>query len=343
MRIDSVNNCSLGNSKNSSLAFGYSRTKLGREIDTFVKLEKPSKVQTRTMFNKLLDFVANRDKSEKRIIGSGCNGTVYKIDDKYVLKAPWLGCDKIYPKLLQSERFEELKTYFGSALLDFSGGLQVLRNVSSNGKHYPVGIPVNDFFMGSMDDIYAHWNKNCLERYADLPQKSFDALARDFATLNAMRTSKNSYTFDMVNPNNVVIVGKNTLRIVDVISSHLSCRHNSITWLMAPFLDEMCFLEKAPRTPENAETRLRLIKKLIMAGERYELPYLSRTIGGVPLKEEEEILSYILDDFCNWQDLVEDMHGFRQFFPNKKTRLNKMSILLDVTLKYQPKSLKIMI
>lgn len=81
-------------------------------------------------------------------VGQGFFGRVFTIDDKYVFKCkngqfPDAENGAFSIKTNDAETqglLTGLKTYFGGILMQF-GDVKILRNVSSDGKHIPVGVP----------------------------------------------------------------------------------------------------------------------------------------------------------------------------------------------------------
>ncbi len=328
-RVNSNEKCCLPN-------FGYTRTKLGKEIDAFIKLRKPSHEQKTDLFCKLVSFVQKMQKSIEEPLGEGFRGLVYKIDDKYVVKTGKKETS-FNGGLMPLERipYDKLKTYYGKPILKFSNEVQVLKNVSSMGSHFPVGIPYKMPF-DSDAQMSLYWNNKCLPRYAALPQKSFDALAKDFATLNNFQSRLLAFIFDVTNPNNFVITGKNSLRIVDDIDIKRPPRKNTIASLMSPFLESMSLIKSVPNSADNAPLRKRLLKKIILAGEKYELPYVSNELSTVSLSAmyEEKTWGYVCRDFCNYTDLIKELNLLRITQPDKKVRLQQVEKLLDEMLQY---------
>lgn len=323
--------------KDCSPFFGYTRTKLGKEIDVFIGLKDPSHEQKSELFCKLTKFAKQLQESIKEPIGEGFKGVVYKVDDKYVLKTGKRGASFNGGSIsIEKIPYDELKTYYGRPLLKFSNELQVLRNVSSAGGHFPVGVPYKMPFDSSMQ-MKLYWNKQCLPRYAALPQKSFDALARDFAVLNNYGGECNNYIFDVTNPNNFVIAGKSTLRIVDEIDIVRAPRKNTVAALISPFLESMSLAVIVPNSAENSELRKQLLKKIILAGEKYDLPYTSSELTNASLTSiyEKGAWLHACRDFCKYQDLIKELLKLRIDYPDKKERLNRVQLLLDEKLQYR--------
>lgn len=246
------------------------------------KLEKAmvSPKITRQSASRLLDDFA--DMYDKKVIpdkkiGSGFYGTVYKIDDYYVLKR---GNEKLEPEfggieISKKSKFAKLKHYFGDAIATIFNNngedMIIMKNVYSKGKSLPVGIPEDFATKHTKDECLKYYNEIYLPTFANLPQKSFDGIAKDFAQLNAMGKKGNYYTFDYVNPNNFVLAGK-TLRILDEIYDHGIKTKNCVTDLLEVFLNRMDLDTEAVFDEKLINKRSSLAKKIILAGAKHKVP-----------------------------------------------------------------------
>ena len=294
------------------------RTKLGKCIDEFVK-QPQTEEKAKTLMENIKSFLDH----PKKHLGEGFRGTVYKIDDKYVLK---------YPKHIKSELHEikqenlpnlnGLKTYYGSPIVAFDNGAKILRNVSSNGKQTCAGIPQDISNLMLHQEKQQYWSAKYLPIFAELPQKSFDALAKDFSAMNEINERGISYAFDTKNPNNIVLVGKNTLRIVDDLDIAHFPKENSTGGLLRLFLEKMDLDYLAPKDLSNQANRKALMKKIILAGEKYELPLF---------KQELDIRTWrnVTEEFCEYRELTDGLKRLRREHPDIKTRLEKISEFLD--------------
>ena len=246
------------------------------------KLEKAlaSPKTTRQSASRLLDDFA--DMYHKRVrmnnkIGSGFYGTVYKIDDCYVLKR---GNEKLVPEfggieVVRKLKFGHLKHYFGEAIAKIYNNngedMAILKNVYSKGKSIPVGIPDGFGNIHTKDECLEYYNKVYLPKFAKLPQRSFDGIAKDFALLNKMNTKRKYYTFDYINPNNFVLTGK-TLRIIDDINKFGYKTSNCVTDMLEVFICRMDMDKYAVFDEELISLRKELAKKIILAGARHKVP-----------------------------------------------------------------------
>lgn len=225
-------------------------------------------------FNKMY---AKRVKSENKI-GSGFYGTVYKIDDSYVLKR---GNERVEPdlkgiKILKNKKFSQLKHYFGEAIAkiinNYGEDMLILRNVYSKGKSIPVGIPDEFAKTHTKEECLKYYNEVYLPKFAKLPQKSFDGIAQDFAKLNKRCKSRKSYFFDYINPNNFVLCGK-TIRILDDINEENYVKtSNCVTDMLDVFINRMDMDSESVFDEKLIPLRRELIKKIILAGVRHKVP-----------------------------------------------------------------------
>ena len=302
---------------------GYYRSKLGRCIDEFVKTKEPSKELQDTLLIKVENFIDNN--INKKIIGKGHHGIVYRIDDKYALKMDTMG--KYYqllaPKKPESKGFENLKSYYGGPVVFFNRYCKILKNVSSSNKSFEAGIPSRFSRKVLSESQQEYWNNEYLPRFASLPQKSFDLLARDFAKLNKLGNKQTFYSFDFVNPNNIVLVGKNTLRIVDSINNSIP-NANTVAGLLNLFVNEMTVGHKAPRASETLKLRCELIKKIFMAGEKHSLPLIS-------MGQDREAFYSVCKEFGDYKKIRKDLVTIRKSCSNKNERIQKVKEYLDET------------
>ena len=219
----------------------------------------------------------NKKVKPKFQLGTGFYGTVYKIDDSYVLKR---GNETVGPEIAGIEinkkrKFSNLKHYFGEAVAkifnNYGEDMTIMKNVYSKGKSIPAGVPDEFAKTHTYRECINYYNKQYLPLFAKLPQKSFNGIASDFAQLNKMCTSKKSYFFDYVNPNNFVLCGK-TLRILDEINEDSIRTKNCVTDMLEVFVNRMDIDHNSVFDNELVFLRRQLVKKIILAGVRYQVP-----------------------------------------------------------------------
>ena len=274
------------------------------------KLEKALAAQRTTSqsASKLLDDFA--DMYDKKVcldkkIGSGFYGTVYKIDDCYVLKR---GNERLEPEfggieVVRNRKFSQLKHYFGEAIAKIFNNsgedMAILKNVYSKGISIPAGVPDDFAKTHTKDECFKYYADVYLPKFASLPQKSFDGIAMDFALLNKMSTKRKSYFFDFLNPNNFVLCGK-TIRVLDEINEYEKPTRNCITDMLDVFLNRVDLDNDAVYDENLVSLRKKLTKKIILAGARHKVP-----------------MCYQNTDLVSWQKTFNDILGMKDLNVNE--------------------------
>ena len=329
------------------LCFGQYVSKLGRSIDNVLSAKDPSPDSLTNLYEELFKFV-QKPGFRSKLKGKGFYSYVYGIDDKYVLKIGKCKCIEPEPNIeLREPIFPELKTYYGDALI-ISGDLKILRNVSSNKKTLSAGVPPEimektliprkntssgntqynmcfaDYEHGN--EVLKHYNEVYLPTFANLPQASFNKLANDLALLNRKGFNYHGFSIDTNNPNNIVLVGKSSLRIVDDIDIVEKRKPNSIAGLLNMLLVKANFNTELP-LPTNISTlslRFQLLKKIILAGEKYDLPL---TCYNVQDKNIWYHACYGLKD--SGLNVIENIQKMRDNIPDKKQRVIEVEKYLN--------------
>lgn len=257
--------------------YGY-KSKVAKNIERSLRNNSLTSAQGESIYTLLKKKIA-----PDRLCGVGMHASVYKIDDYYVVKVP----SKVdyNEKVICKEgvikpSFNNLKTYFGEVLFKLKN-FYILKNVSSKNPHIPVGIPLKNYINLTFYDIHKPenynklldtYNKSILPLVSSLPQKSYDAVARDCSLLNKMSNHKFSYFFDYENPNNFVIVG-NKIRVIDTIYKSSPDRlMNTISSLLEVFLNNMGYQLSAKFSKDLVSYRRDIFKKVILAGIKQGLP-----------------------------------------------------------------------
>lgn len=305
---------------------GYSRTKLGHCIDEFISSNSPQEEKSKTLTELFQQFI---EKVQMTKLGEGYRAKVYKIDDKYVLKINKnvnIPKTTLTPTQENVDLFKDLKSYFGASVMSFNDGIRVLKNVSSNGEHLPAGIKINFNSEIPLSEKITTWNTKYLPTFSNLPQKPYDDIAEEFAELNKVTKGGYSYEFDTVNPNNFVLVG-DSIRIVDEVNETLTKKPNGVAGLLRVFLEMMDTDNIAPKDFMNMGMRHSLIKKIILAGEKYELPLISQ-------QKDFTTWQCVLDETCDYRYLLGELHRYRKAYPDMNIRLEKVKQLLDDEIAY---------
>ncbi len=254
---------------------GY-KSSFSKKLEKTLSTPKMSREKADALLKNFADMYDKKVCQDSKI-GAGFYGSVYKIDDCYVLKR---GNEYLKPefsriKPIKKQKFSHLKHYFGEAVAKIYNkvgeDMFILKNVYSKGKSIAVGIPNEFAKKNTHDECIKYYSENYLPKFAKLPQRSFDGIAKDFALLNKMCTKRKSYTFDYINPNNFVLCGK-TLRIIDEINETDIRTSNCVTDMLEVFLNKMDLDLEAIYDESLVPLRKELAKKLILAGARHKIP-----------------------------------------------------------------------
>lgn len=291
MQIYSIHqsNSSQYKTKPKSLHFKGYTSEFGKELKTVIQRGQANETEQINLVEQLRKILASLTPDKQ--LGEGAHGIVYKIDDDFCLKVP-RGNMPVVDKLLEipSNIFKTLKNYYGNAVAKFND-VTIMKNVSSGGEHIPVGIPENVAIKNIHADNMAYYEMFALPRIADMPQKSFDEVAKDCAELNKLGDGKYTYKFDYRNPNNFVIVG-DSIRTTDDIERRFGNRPNSIADLLNVFINTTFLNCRANYSSIGEPLRRNLMEKIILAGMKNDLP-LTSGLGS------DEILWYtITEDLC---------------------------------------------
>lgn len=269
------------------------------------------------LIEKLQKFIREKLRPNRKI-GNGFHGSVYKIDDKYVLKVA--KHDKPYADFIDEitpRRFSALKTYYGEPVATFYDA-KILRNVSSNGKHIQAGIPQKYSLMFAPAYCKKYYEEFYLPVFSEVPQKSFDAIAKDCNILNKLGSEDISYSFDYLNPNNFVLVGK-TIRITDVITKGNSKNPNTIAQLLYVFLQKTDLDNVAHYSKYSESYRKILMEKIVLAGMKHNLP-----IENSP--HDKKVWQVVANELCRteepYAELIENLKKLQEI-PDTKLRLRK--------------------
>ena len=276
---------------------GY-KSVFGKKLEKALASPKTTCQSASGLLDDFADMYHKRVRMNNKI-GSGFYGTVYKIDDCYVLKR---GNEKLVPEfggieVVRKLKFGHLKHYFGEAIAKIYNNngedMVILKNVYSKGKSIPVGVP-NDFAKThTQEECFEYYAKICLPKFAKLPQRSFDGIAKDFTLLNKMNTKRKYYIFDYINPNNFVLTGK-TLRIIDDINEIEYKTSNCVTDMLEVFINKIGLSDDAVFDEKLIDLRKILIKKLILAGARNEVP-----------------MCYVNTDLTTWTKTFNEILGMK--------------------------------
>lgn len=302
---------------------GY-KSVFSRRLQRVVAEGKADDTEKTFLTDWIQKFVASKLKAGRRI-GEGFHGEVFKIDDKYVLKIhknykPYADIMDEVPK----QKFTSLKTYYGEPVASFLD-VKILNNVSSNGKHIQAGIPQKYSRTMTEEQCKKYLEKVYLPIFSEVPQKSFDAIAKDCDTLNKLGTDDVSYTFDYLNPNNFVLVGK-TLRITDIISKGSVENPNTLSDLLYVFLQKTGLDTYAEYSKKAEPMRRELFKKIVLAGMKHNLPLGDTTYG-------RKVWQITANELCKAKEyhltILDNLAKLQKEIPDTKLRLKKTEEYLD--------------
>ena len=211
-------------------------------------------------------------KDKSRFLGSGSFGSVYKIDDDYVLKIEKYYYDK-YNKKFDYKRenpFNEIPFYYGG-ILATCDNLSVLKNADPKGDAIISGVPL---WCGTEEKEEYLINKS-LPAFANLEQSSYNNYAFVLRLLNGMSYKidydKQRKTPDTLNPNNFMIVD-DKIRFVDEFVTLHHDQQNNLFTMCSPFLNRNMRLINDEENTKTFDNKRAILKKCVLAAEEAELP-----------------------------------------------------------------------
>lgn len=323
MKINPVNNYYPYNSKRP--VFKGVVEDFGRKAgDVFAKA-KVDKKDEEILFDMLSKAYDELIKPE-RFLGSGFWGEVYSVNETLAAKIS-KGAVEMHNFLLGGFKqgkniFRDLKTYYGESLGQI-GQVEILRNV---GAHTPAGVPSKEIKkMNSIEECEDYYRKIYLPKFARVPQESYDALIKDIAKLNKMKYSADEYyTFDSRNPGNIVLAGDKLL-LIDEMNTINKADYNTVGKLLEVMLYKLTTHRSIIDYGENTKDGRKILRKIILASEKAELPYDTRM-------SDESIWTQVLLN-CNinmkTDDFIQSLEFIRGRNPRLEKRLPKVEKFLD--------------
>ena len=302
----------------SAPAFCGYRSKFTQELDKFIasaslKKDTPAQKSLVEQFKTLLPDIT---KPENKM-GEGNYGTVYRIDDEYALKLPHRRTNTSDEEFVLNPGtvVGKLKTYYGG-FIAMIGDAKILKNARQSSNHLPAGIKdgITDCWQKS-----SYYRDKYLPRFAALPQSAFDNVAADFKTL-----SRENKSFDTINPNNFLADG-DELKIIDDLENPNDKFFNTLAGMVKVFLTSFDRNTPAEFDVLSVGSRRILLKKIILAGEKYELDFGS----SMPeVKELNEALR--LSDIQEpWSEIRRNLINIRRRCPDITERLKKVEEYLE--------------
>lgn len=296
--------------------------KAAKEIFAKTKIDEKDELILTNLLKKSQEELLNPD----RFLGNGFWGKVYRIDDNFVAK---IGrninniTDVISEKFkIGKNIFKDLSTYYGEPI-GAIGRVQILKNV---GEHIPAGIPSKIVKqMDSLEDCEKYYQEKYLPLFAKVPQESYDKLIKDISKLNKMQYSKDEYyTFDSKNPGNIVLANDKLFLIDDIDTSYIP-NGNSVGKILESMLYNLVFAHKVLSYGNNVDDAREVLRKIIIASEKANLPYDTRT-------SDENIWKLVLLN-CNIcmksDDFIQNLEIIRGRNPNLSKRIPLIENFID--------------
>jgi len=347
-----------------SFILGNKTAKLSSFIDHVIANPQDEKYIKKKFTVKIREALASIIKDEKNLIGQGHIDKVYRIDDKYAVKISSVRFKKIDEfsfripngnadnynsvKINNDKKFDDLQTWYGKPLVEI-GSAKIIKNAGDLSTSVPYGAPVKKSLMGMSEeklieyygDVRALYKETMLPQLAAMPQKAFDALAKDFKILNAVKDEPYSYSFMSQDPGNFLLL-ENEIKIVGKIAKTYIPITNNLTSMLEPFLCKYHSGGHAQYKPvfddELINVRKEILKKCIIACEKEELPLEldSKKHDMRIVCNSKNRDMRILNNALNLsgytttaEKLFENLKGFRKNFPSMERRLDIISRHLE--------------
>lgn len=244
-------------------------------------IDNPAFLQkNKSIISKTLEEIMPAVISGSRNNESGMRGFVSRLDDNFVVKVPhWFknatpACIKDHCSRgrVNPNRFAALQDYYGHHIISF-GDIGIMKNATAPGTYVRVGRP---YEKPINEGGFEYYTEEYLPTCSQLPQESFDRLARNLRELNSITLSSGKYYFepDTENPNNFLIFN-NQIRIVDDLDPTQIENPNNIVTMLKPLLTKISTVEEAHIIPELISPRREILKKCIIASTKENLPLMT--------------------------------------------------------------------
>ncbi|MCD8377252.1 MAG: hypothetical protein LUB59_00525 [Candidatus Gastranaerophilales bacterium] len=297
----------------------------------------PANIAAKMKFHKVINKASHEIMSPENYMSSGRESKVYRISDRYVLKArrgKTAGNAVHFWNVTTApdKKFNKLSCYYGEPLVKL-GNIEILKNAAPNTDSIQCGIP---FVAGNnyvhMAEECKKYKKNYIPRAASLPQSSYDEFANDLKILNGMKGGipgkRVYYAPDVINPNNVLIVD-DRIRIVDKLETTSIPNPNSLYTMLDPLLIRFMPEKYAEADASITGDRIQIFKKCLIAGEKSNLP-LDLLLP--PYMEDYKInskwaLSQILPATAS--DAISNLKKMRKIYSPIRSRIEYINSLPD--------------
>lgn len=304
-----------------SVNFTGCRTLLGKRLDKVISEGMISPDDNLFLVKELKKLLEKRMKTSQNL-GEGMQNRIYKIDDKYVMRVPInravITDDKV---ILCKRKYADLKTYYGEPLAIF-GNIKILKNACPKGNAIPAGIPKELPKNFDKNNLSSYYSNFYLPIFANVPQRSYDMLARDIKTLGDIVENKYiRYTFDYFNPNNVVLSGK-TLKMTDEVDMTIWENKNTISDMLNVFLKQMTVGVPASPSEKLLPLRHQIAKKVIKAGMKYNVPITGESLPN-------SVFNYVFQFLCRAKEPSTKIFNKLEEIKNMNLSAKERCLLTD--------------
>lgn len=265
-------------------------------------------------------------KPDKYFMGSGAFGSVYKIDDDYVLKVEKYYYRKKNKKFNYKKRnpFNSVPFYYGG-ILATCDNLSVMKNADPKNESIVAGGPL---WLEDRDREDYILNKS-LPAFANLPQTAYNNYAFVLRMLNDMnyqvKYDKKRKTPDVNNPNNFMIV-EGKIRFVDDLATLHNDEKNNLYTICSSFLHQNMNLENKEQNDDTLENKKEIFKKSVLAADKADLPFNLNNV--YEIKKMGDILK-ICGYSTNEKDFMSNIDQIRKMEPDKDLREDLITFYID--------------
>lgn len=309
------NNTYRNNIQHNTVNFGSSKTEglmklLDSSVDALINGSELN-IANKIKFHAVLKEALPKIMVPENFINNGRDSKVYRISDKYVAKIRrgYYANNSIRPyniTTMPNKQFSQLECYYGEPVAKI-GKVEILKNATPNENHIYCGAKYhgNGNVALKEQEIY---EQEFLPVCNNVPQESFDSLASNLKKLNGMtkrniKGKKETYVPDIINPNNLLI-SDNKFALVDQLETVPYENPNSVFSMLEPLI-----LRMNPDTPAKANSELtgirkNILKKILIASEKSELPLDS------PIKYPYS--EWVLNDLTGKADILTDLGNMRK-------------------------------
>ncbi|MCM1266086.1 MAG: hypothetical protein NC200_07795 [Candidatus Gastranaerophilales bacterium] len=271
----------------------------------------------KTKFHSLLNKLMPEIMTEENFLNRGRESKVYRISDDYVAKIrrgkTSRNATHFYNLTTRpNQQFSKIDIYYGETLIR-CGNVEILKNATPQSDFMHCGIKYKDRYHAVGAKELEYYEKVFIPTCSELPQESYDELAKGLKDLNniivpysdgfadGMKRSHFArrhgcpfgesmkmlninpfsglhYMPDVINPNNILISG-GRFKIVDKMDITREKHPNSLFTMLEPLLINLTPEKSADYKRELVEPRSQIYKKCLLAAEKWFLPLNSEAKG----------------------------------------------------------------